>query len=176
MSDQPKPTEQRANSAELSSLCQSCGLCCDGSLFGRVDLETQEIEGARKHRLRVVPSGKSFEQPCSAFAGAARRPGDRRGCTIYEERPLSCRRFVCRLYEKYRRDGGSIEEPLSMVRRARSLLASLGLPSLGVPALEDTPRTIGPPERDAADHRDAADAAQARAELTRILEESFARA
>jgi Fe-S-cluster containining protein len=136
---------QRASSAELSSLCQSCGLCCDGSLFGRVDLGPGEVEGARRRGLRVVRGGKSFEQPCSAFAGDGGR------CAIYEERPLSCRRFVCRLYEKYRREGGSIEGPLAVVRRVRLLLASLGPPSAEVRALE-------------------------RAELIRTLEESFARA
>jgi Fe-S-cluster containining protein len=148
MSDRPRPATPRGNDAELSWLCRACGLCCDGSLFGRVDLETREIEQARRRRLRVVRDGKSFEQPCSAFAGA-RPPSDRCGCTIYEDRPLSCRRFVCRLHEKHRCEGGSIDEPLSVVRRARLLLASLGTPS---------------------------DTAQVRAELTRILEESFARA
>jgi hypothetical protein len=28
---------------ELTALCQSCGLCCDGSLFGRVRLESSEV-------------------------------------------------------------------------------------------------------------------------------------
>jgi hypothetical protein len=157
MRDQPKPTARRASGSELSSLCQSCGLCCDGSLFGRVDLETEEVEGARKRRLRVVRGGTSFEQPCSAFAvAAARRPGDRGRCTIYEDRPLSCRRFVCRLYETYRREGGSIEVPLTVVRRVRSLLGSLA--------------ALGHPQPNAADNADA------RAELTRVLDESFARA
>jgi Fe-S-cluster containining protein len=148
MSDSPEPTMQRASDADLSALCRSCGLCCDGSLFGRGDLEAGEVEGARKRRLRAVPGGKSFEQPCSAFAAIAGGPGVR-ACAIYEERPLSCRRFECRLYERYRREGGSIDDPLSVVRHVRALLA---LP-LRAPA-----------------------AAPARAELTRLLEESFARA
>jgi hypothetical protein len=137
----------RAASADLSALCQACGLCCDGSLFGRVGLESNEVEGARKHRLHVVRGGASFEQPCSALADDARGPVERRGCTLYDDRPLSCRRFVCRLHEEYRREGGPIEERLAVVRRARELLASL-----------------------------ASHDAEARAELTRTLEESFARA
>jgi Fe-S-cluster containining protein len=149
MNDPLQPTIRGASDAELSSLCQSCGLCCDGSLFGRVDLETDEVEGALKNRLRVVGGGRSFEQPCSAFAAAAGQPGDRCGCSLYEHRPLSCRRFVCRLYERYRREGGPIEVPRSVVWHVRALLASL-----------DT----------------SADTTRARGELTRILEESFARA
>jgi Fe-S-cluster containining protein len=155
---------KRAKPAELSFLCQACGLCCDGSLFGRVDLETEEVAGARKRHLRIVGSGRSFEQPCCALVMDTRRGSDRRRCSIYEERPLSCRRFVCRLYDKYRRDGGSIEEALSVIRRVRSLLASLGQPSLTHVA-EITCPTVDARER-------AVDATQA--ELTQLLEENFA--
>jgi hypothetical protein len=132
--------------AALSALCQACGLCCDGSLFGRVDLEPGEVDRARALRLRVIESGKSFEQPCSALARGTRE--GQRTCGIYEDRPASCRRFECRLHEKLRREGGSLEEPLAVVRRARSLLASV--------------------------HGPGAD--RVREELARILEESFSRA
>jgi Fe-S-cluster containining protein len=159
MSDPTEPTAGRASEDELSALCQSCGLCCDGSLFGRVGLEAEEVEGARKRRLHVVGGGRAFEQPCSAFVVAAdavgaRESRDRGGCAIYGERPLACRRFACRLYDTFRREGGSLEESLSVVRRVRELLASVVTPS----------RRPG-----------AAEAAQARAELARILDESFAR-
>jgi Fe-S-cluster containining protein len=106
---------------ELAILCQSCGLCCDGSLFGRVDLEPGEVESARRHRLPVVAGGKAFEQPCSALL--ARGPGVH--CSIYDERPASCRRFVCRLYDRQVREGGPIEERIAVVRRARLLVAWL---------------------------------------------------
>jgi hypothetical protein len=148
MSDSPEPTIQRASDADLSALCRSCGLCCDGSLFGRVDLEAREVEGARTHRLRVVAGGRCFEQPCGALAAIPGSSGER-ACAVYEERPRSCRRFECRLYSKYRGEGGPIDEPLSVVRRARLLLAR---------ALDDA--NVAPPP----------------AELTRLLDESFARA
>jgi len=96
---------------DLEKLCRSCGLCCDGSLFGRVPLAPDE----RKTRLRVVSSGASFEQPCSAFSGT---------CAIYEERPRACRAFTCRLYERHQREGGPLEPRLASVRRARALLAT----------------------------------------------------
>ena len=102
---------------ELEILCRACGLCCDGSLFGRVGLEPEEVEGAKKHRLRVVESGKSFAQPCAALVD--------RACSIYDERPLSCRRFTCRLYERHRAERGPIEPRLASVRRVRELLSRL---------------------------------------------------
>lgn len=108
---------------DLARLCQSCGMCCDGSLFGRVILQSGEVERARRHGLRVLGSGKGFEQRCAALA----RPGSigERRCRIYDERPLSCRKFTCRLYERHRRDGGPIEEGLAAVRRVRELVATL---------------------------------------------------
>jgi Fe-S-cluster containining protein len=138
----------------LALLCQSCGLCCDGSLFGRVDLESEEVERARKLRLKVVPSGKTFEQPCSALVTSGSDDRARRSCSIYDERPLSCRRFACRLYERHRREGGPIEPRLLVVRRVRLLLENLEASGLR-------------PEDLATD---------AYAELAQRLEEDFARA
>ncbi|HEY1956480.1 MAG TPA: hypothetical protein VGH28_12735 [Polyangiaceae bacterium] len=100
---------------DLEALCRSCGLCCDGSLFGRVPLEPGEVDCAKKNRLRVIPSGASFEQPCRAFAGT---------CRVYDERPRACHAFECRLYDRHRREGGPLEARLASVRRARELLAA----------------------------------------------------
>jgi hypothetical protein len=111
---------------ELTALCQSCGLCCDGSLFGRVDLAPDEVEPARRHGLRVLGNGRSFRQPCAALvplAAAAELP--RRACSSYEHRPAACRRFVCRLYDRHRREGGPLEPRLAAVQRVRQLLAAL---------------------------------------------------
>lgn len=115
---------------ELEALCSACGLCCDGSLFGRVDLDGDELEGARRHHLSVVASGRSFEQPCACFT-------QERTCAIYSERPRACRRFVCRLYEKHRTEGGPLEARLVIVRRARALLESEAYEELG-PLLEES--------------------------------------
>jgi uncharacterized protein len=133
--------------SDLARLCRSCGLCCDGSLFGVVDLEPREVAVATSRRLRVLPSAKAFEQPCAALASSG--AGDDRDCHIYDDRPRSCRRFTCRLYEKHRRDGGPVDECLAAVRRVRALLARIEAPGLtGEESLE----------------------------LTRSMEEDFARA
>lgn len=101
--------------AELEALCLACGLCCDGSLFGRARLEPGEVERARKIGLRVLPSGGSFEQPCSAL-------GEGRACAVYTERPNACRAFVCGLWDEHRREGGALAPRLETIARARSLL------------------------------------------------------
>jgi hypothetical protein len=133
---------------DLARLCQSCGLCCDGSLFGRVGLQPEEVEPARKMRLRVVESGKAFDQPCAALEADQ---GCR--CSIYDERPLACRNFVCRLYDRHRREGGPLEPRLASVRRVRELLAYLEASS---------PRP--------------GDTTQAFSELVQRLDDDFARA
>lgn len=91
----------------MSSLCLACGLCCDGSLFGRVPLAEGD---ARKH-LRVIPSGTSFEQPCSALR-------EDRSCAVYTSRPAACRAFTCKLYEA----AGDLEASIAIVKRTRALL------------------------------------------------------
>jgi Fe-S-cluster containining protein len=110
---------------DLETLCQSCGLCCDGSLFGRVDLEPAEVLRARRNHLHVIGSGKAFEQPCAALRAIAAGADERRTCSIYGERPLACRRFTCRLHDRHRREGGPLEPRLAAVRRVRELLAGL---------------------------------------------------
>jgi hypothetical protein len=111
--------------ADLARLCQSCGMCCDGSLFGRVRLAPEEVEGARRRGLRVLPSGGSLEQPCAALVTSPSGAGPTRICSAYDERPQSCRAFACRLYERHRREGGPLDDRLAVVRRVRELLASL---------------------------------------------------
>jgi Fe-S-cluster containining protein len=104
---------------ELATLCQSCGLCCDGSLFGRVTLTTEEVAAARQRHLRVLANGRAFEQPCTALAGA----DDRWVCSVYRDRPRACHGFVCRLHERHRREGGPLAPRIATVRRVRQLIA-----------------------------------------------------
>jgi hypothetical protein len=147
--------------ADLAWLCRSCGLCCDGSLFGRADLAPEEVDAARRHRLRVVRNAKSFEQPCTALVNT----GAGRTCSIYESRPHACRRFTCRLYERHQLDGGPIEARLAIVRRVRFLLAQF----------QAWGWTAADFETSAQD--DGTNAARlAYLELTRSMEEDFARA
>jgi Fe-S-cluster containining protein len=152
---------------DLGTLCRSCGLCCDGSLFDRVGLGPDEVEPARRNRLRVLESGKGFEQPCRALGRTGGALDENCVCSIYDERPLSCRAFACRLYERHRTEGGALEPRLAAVRRVRELVAALKSEGL-TPADFDC---AGSPRS-----RPGVHAREMFEELTRRIEEDFARA
>ena len=126
---------QVTSDSDLATLCRSCGLCCDGSLFNLVPLERDEVALARKHRLHVLENDKGFEQPCSALA-------EHGACSIYEERPRSCRSFVCRLYERQRREGGPLEPRLAAAKRTRELVTEVRAQGLGPSDLEELQRRL----------------------------------
>jgi hypothetical protein len=59
------------------------------------------------------------------ISGSSAIEGERHICSIYRDRPRACRRFVCRLHERHRREGGPIEARLVAVRRVRELISDL---------------------------------------------------
>ena len=70
-------------------LCVSCGMCCDGTLFDYVEtLEEERVPLSALFTLRPGPKGPVFDQPC---------PHNRdRCCTIYQNRPATCRKYRCK--------------------------------------------------------------------------------
>lgn len=107
--------------AVLESLCQRCGLCCDGSLFTQVPLVgAEEVAAVRRRGLVVLTradGSAALPQPCAALAG--------RRCTVYEERPESCRRYRCMLYAALAEDEVAPAEALATVEQAQALIAAV---------------------------------------------------
>src|SRR5690349_16946837 len=104
---------------ELSSLCLSCGLCCQGLLHHLVPLDDDELERAARLRLPLYesPLYQAFRLPCPRLA-------DRR-CTVYPERPRTCATYRCDVLQAYGR--GEIDEPtaLSRIDRVREQTAEV---------------------------------------------------
>lgn len=100
----------------LHTLCQACGLCCDGSLFGRVPLGLEEhVPEAPLGIVTNPQGGRHIPQPCAALQGTV--------CQRYtEERPLACRRYECLLYCALREGEVSLTEAVEVVRRGRQLV------------------------------------------------------
>lgn len=105
----------------LSTLCQRCALCCDGSLFTHVPLRQAEVAAARRRGLDLLerPDGSTrLRQRCAALEG------DR--CAIYPERPDCCREYRCLLAAGLGEGEVSLEEALAVVGQARALITSGG--------------------------------------------------
>ncbi|MDP4664632.1 MAG: YkgJ family cysteine cluster protein [Flavobacteriales bacterium] len=74
---------------DLSSICLSCGLCCDGTLIGFVHLDAEEVPEVRKYMEIEEEQGHGFFlHPCQRYCD---------GCTIYAHRPKQCGLFKCGL-------------------------------------------------------------------------------
>jgi hypothetical protein len=104
----------------LSTLCQRCGLCCDGSLFSHVPLRADEVASARRLGLDVeelVGGAPALRQCCSALK--------ERQCSLYAQRPERCRAFGCRLFHEVAGGRVPLDEALAVVDRAHALLSAL---------------------------------------------------
>lgn len=103
----------------MSTLCLSCGLCCDGTIFDVVPLTERERVVVTRLGLPVImrASGPAMPQPCEALDGLA--------CQVYVSRPAPCRAFHCALYGAVGADEVDLSEALGVIREAHALLAEL---------------------------------------------------
>jgi uncharacterized protein len=79
----------------VSLLCPACGLCCNGVLFGDVELQRgDDAKLLAKLGVALFSKGRktAFPQPCSCFEGKL--------CGIYADRPKQCRAFECGILKR----------------------------------------------------------------------------
>jgi Fe-S-cluster containining protein len=102
-----------------SDLCSACGLCCDGTLYGRVVVDEAEAASLRRHHLPVVASGsdRALPLPCAAYV--------RQGCTIYVDRPRGCAHYECTLYRQLRTGEVGYPEAVARITETRALADEL---------------------------------------------------
>lgn len=110
-------------------------MCCDGTLFTHVSLQPAEVTAMQQRGLplaRRADGSPALAQHCAALDG--------RTCTVYADRPASCRRYHCQLYAALAEKEVSLDEALSIVDEARALVDAVGraLP----PASSDEPRSV----------------------------------
>lgn len=110
------------------SLCERCGLCCNGTLFHRVVLSEEEGRALASEpaiRLEIGEGGRTFlSQPCGALVG--------RSCSIYERRPRSCRVFDCKVLEGKAAGTWTTEQADDIVEEALRLIRERGVDALEV--------------------------------------------
>jgi Fe-S-cluster containining protein len=110
------------------TLCTRCGLCCDGTLFGDVEL-TGPREATRLEVLGLDVDADDADVellslPCRGLRGTR--------CSVYAHRPRCCRTFECRLLQDAERGAVTadaaltrIAEAKAQVQRVKTLMAGI---------------------------------------------------
>lgn len=74
---------------DSENICLACGLCCDGTLIGFVQLDSEEIPIIGELMELEEENGNGFFLlPCKNYCN---------GCNIYSKRPKQCIYFKCGL-------------------------------------------------------------------------------
>jgi uncharacterized protein len=98
------------------TLCTRCGLCCDGTLFGDVEL-TGPREAARLEALGLDVDADDADVellslPCRGLRGTR--------CSVYLHRPQCCRTFECRLLQAATRGDVAVDDALALIAEAKA--------------------------------------------------------
>lgn len=78
---------------EASTLCTSCGLCCDGSLFSIAPLVPEDGSVVAPLRSHEDADERYLSLPCPAL-------DSEKCCTVYGYRPRICGAFRCALLDR----------------------------------------------------------------------------
>lgn len=101
-----------SDTASQQSICQACGICCDGTLFGQADIDSSGPDPSWPAEvIRSVSDGKKLPQPCPAY--------QKQLCVIYSSRPKICVDFSCILLKEYSSGTISLQEALSTIQTTR---------------------------------------------------------
>ncbi len=131
----PPPVARQASAAgsdllavvSATALCLACGFCCNGTLHTNTVLLPEEVDAAAAAGLLVeivreaqpkrgaAQTRPAFRQPCAMF-NAGR-------CSIYEDRPLVCRRYECALLKRLLARETALEQALRVVGTVHQQLA-----------------------------------------------------
>jgi uncharacterized protein len=106
----------KSDEGPTQSLCLSCGLCCDGTLFSDVRLKpTDNIAAltAKGLQISVEAGSRALKQPCPAHKSCV--------CTVYADRPSTCRAYQCVLLKRIERNEISRDAALGVIRETISL-------------------------------------------------------
>jgi len=106
--------------ATIAKLCPACGLCCNGVLFGDVELQRGET-AKRFSKLGVTLFRKgrktAFAQPCACLMNGL--------CRIYADRPQRCATFDCGLLKRVQQETLSAAAALQKIAEAKRRAAQV---------------------------------------------------
>jgi len=99
-----------------AQLCSQCGLCCNGVLFGDVELQPgDKAAQLASLGLPIFRKGRkqAFTQPCSCLEAGL--------CRIYADRPKQCRAFRCTQLRLVDQGQKPLLAALRKIRRTKKL-------------------------------------------------------
>ena len=103
--------------SDSGNICLSCGLCCDGTLIGFVQLEKEEVSRVTKFMdVDVTHCNGIFLQPCDKYCD---------GCTIYANRPNQCASFNCDLLKSIEQKELAFNSAIEIVQEVKQLRAMI---------------------------------------------------
>ena len=162
------------------TLCTTCGLCCDGSLFADVELSgSDEASALEVLGLEIEDADEDHRglllQPCRALKGTR--------CSVYPHRPDCCRTFECRLLQEVRRGVVAADRAREKTADARRWIArilrlveALGRSDESLPLKERCAEVLAPSEhgdRDPGVHRMRAELEAEMTSLENLLRDTF---
>lgn len=105
--------EGEQSARALQGLCLGCGMCCDGTLFECVELDREEQAPFTSLRLIRVGEKVAVPLPCAKHQQGR--------CTVYEQRPVRCQKFTCKLYDGLTEGSLSLSVAVKRISEARRL-------------------------------------------------------
>ena len=93
-----------------NDLCQSCGMCCDGTVFPKMNILEKEY-----HLFKQQQSLQS--QPCEHL-------GKCNVCKIYTERPKICQLYECDVLTEFKKNEISFDEAQEKLKNWKKDLES----------------------------------------------------
>ncbi len=103
--------------SDSTNICLPCGICCNGTLIGFVELDNEELPRLKKIMEIEDETGNGFFlQPCKKYCN---------GCTIYEDRPRQCGKFECALLESVENKTLEFNTALDIVNNVKKLRFSI---------------------------------------------------
>lgn len=103
--------------AEMSTLCRSCGFCCDGTLNYWAKLDSDKVAAARRCGLdvRESPADVGFRVPCPQLQNHL--------CAVYDDpdRPDICRAYRCWLSQRFMEGSVTAQEVAETIQLVDAL-------------------------------------------------------
>ncbi|SKB68438.1 Putative zinc-or iron-chelating domain-containing protein [Salegentibacter holothuriorum] len=94
--------------SEPTNICLACGLCCDGTLIGFVQLDREELAPVKK-LMDIEQTGENgmFFLPCNELGC--------NGCNIYSQRPKQCSKFECGVLKSFEKKELSFDKATEVI-------------------------------------------------------------